>query len=153
MSNTFTQLRYHLVFGTKQRMPTVNAEIKEDLYRYIGGIIRQRQGTLIEIGGVADHVHILAGSVARHSLSEMLQHIKGGSSSWLNAQPLCSEPFAWQKGYAGFTVSESQVPKVRRYIQCQEEHHRIQSFKDEILMLLDRHGVECDGLRPEGARM
>lgn len=124
MGHTFTQLRYHLGFGTKHREPTISSEIQEDLYNYIGGIIRRHHGILVAIGGIADHVHILAGLKARYSLSEMLKIIKGGSSAWLNEQQLGDQHFAWQTGYSAFTVSESQVPRVRAYIQRQEEQHR-----------------------------
>jgi REP-associated tyrosine transposase len=142
MPHTFTNLRYHLVFTTKHRKAVIGPEVRDDLYRYIGGIIRRERGLLLEIGGVADHVHILAGFMPRLSLSEAMQKIKGSSSRWWNEQSLTPDPFAWQNGYSAFTVSESQVAKVRRYIQRQEEHHQRVSYQDELQELLRRHGLK-----------
>ena len=141
MSHTFTSLRYHLVFSTKNRAPSITPEIGERLYPYIGGIIRHHGGSLTEIGGIADHVHVLATFRPRYSVSEMLKEIKGGSSSWLNDQPFCRDHFAWQPGYAAFSVSESVVAEVQRYIQRQEEHHRTRTYQDELEALLKRHGI------------
>ncbi|MEE8523904.1 MAG: IS200/IS605 family transposase [Thermoanaerobaculia bacterium] len=141
MPHTFTKLHYHLVFATKQRMPLITPAIQERLYRYVGGTIREHRGSLIEIGGVADHIHILAGFLPRYPLSEMLKTIKGGASHWVNEQSLCSGTFAWQKGYAAFTVSTSQLSKTCRYIRLQEEHHRNRSFQEELDALLRRHGI------------
>lgn len=112
MARTYTKLIYHLVFSTKERVPSITGEIRDRLYEYIGGVIRGEKGSLLEIGGVADHVHLLARFGASISLSDMLQRIKGNSSHWLNQQP--GRGFAWQNGYGAFTVSESQVATVRK---------------------------------------
>ncbi len=144
MSHTYSSLHYHIVFCTKKRYPYVSPEIEAALYPYIGGIIRQRDGLPIEIGGMPDHVHILARFRPRFSVAEMLKHIKGGSSSWLNEQPICAEYFAWQPGYSAFTVSESQIPGVRRCIQRQKEHHRNMSYQEELETLLQRHRIPFD---------
>ena len=141
MSHTYTNLQYHIVFSTKNRYPYISPEIEAVLYPYIGGIIRQRDGMLIEINGIPDHVHLLARFKPRFSLSEMLKNIKGGSSNWLNEQPFCTEYFAWQAGYSAFTVSESQIPVVRRYIQRQKEHHQNMTFQEELEGLLERHRI------------
>jgi putative transposase len=143
MARTYTKLIYHIVFSTKERVPLITEEIRERLYPYLGGVIRREKGSLLEIGGVADHVHLLARFGAATAVSDMLQRIKGSSSHWLNEQ----QPgtwFAWQNGYGAFTVSESQVAAVRKYIQGQEEHHRETSFKDELISLLRKHGIEFD---------
>ncbi len=142
MPHTFASLHYHLVFSTKGRTPLIEPSIRDRLYHYIGGIIRENDGLLTEIGGIEDHVHILANFRPRFSVSEMLQKIKGGSSSWLNQKGLSTRRFAWQIGYAAFSVSESQVATVRRYIQRQPQHHRKMSFREEIEILLQRHGLE-----------
>ena len=144
MSHTLASLHYHVVFATKHRYPYLTPEIEDVLYPYIAGIVLKRRGLLIEIGGVADHVHLLANFRPRFSVSEMLQNIKGGSSSWLNEQSLCPEVFAWQAGYCAFTVSESQIPVVRRYIRRQKEHHRAVSFQEELEGLLRRHRIPHD---------
>lgn len=142
MAKTYTKLIYHIVFSTKERIPLITGEIRERLYPYLGGVIRGEKGSLLEIGGVADHVHLLARFGAAIAVSEMVQRIKGNSSHWLNQQP--ASWFAWQVGYGAFTVSESQVASVRAYIQRQEEHHKKVSFKDELLSLLRKHGIELD---------
>ena len=142
MPHTFTNLRYHLVFSTKNRNPLIAPAIREELYCYLGGIIREHGGLLMEIGGIEDHVHILASLRPRFAVSEMLQKIKGNSSSWLNKEKLSNQHFGWQTGYAAFSVSESQVACVRRYIQRQQEHHHKMSFREEVEILLQRHGVD-----------
>ncbi len=107
MAKTYTKLIYHIVFSTKERAPLITEEIRDRLYPYLGGVIRGEKGSLMEIGGVADHVHLLARFGAAIAVSDMVQRIKGNSSHWLNQQP--GFWFAWQNGYGAFTVSESQM--------------------------------------------
>jgi REP element-mobilizing transposase RayT len=142
--STYTSLTYHVIFSTKYRIPCIDAVLRSDLYPYIGGIIRGEKGQLLEIGGTSDHVHILAGFHQTVAVSFMLQHIKGNSSKWVNDQKKPRNRFEWQAGYGAFTVSQSQVPTVRRYIQQQEEHHKKQSFKNEFLAFLKRHNIDYD---------
>lgn len=142
MARTYTKLVYHIVFSTKERLPLITEEIRDRLYEYLGGVIRGERGSLLEVGGVADHVHLLARLGASMAVSEMVQRIKGSSSHWLNQRP--ESWFAWQTGYGAFTVSESQITTVRRYIQRQEEHHNGLSFKDELISLLRKHGIDFD---------
>ena len=142
MARTYTKLNYHIVFSTKERVPLITAEIRDRLYPYLGGVIRGEKGSLLEIGGVADHVHILARFGAAVAVSEMVKRIKGNSSHWLSQE--LGVWFAWQIGYGAFTVSESQVAAVRKYIQRQEEHHKRVSFKDELISLLRKHRIEFD---------
>jgi putative transposase len=142
MARTYTKLIYHLVFSTKERIPLIAPEIRDRLYEYIGGVIRGEKGSLMEIGGMPDHVHILARFGAAIAVSEMLKRIKGSSSHWLSQET--GTWFAWQNGYGAFSVSESQVAAVRKYIQRQEEHHKRISFKDELISLLRKHRIEFD---------
>lgn len=142
--STFTSLTYHVVFGTKHRRPIIARNVRDELYSYIGGIIRDERCHLLEIGGMQDHIHILAGFSPVAAVSDMLRQIKAGSSKWLNERDDVSNRFEWQTGYGAFTVSQSQVPVVRRYIQRQEEHHRVRSFKDEYMELLKRHGIQFE---------
>ncbi len=142
MPQTFASLRYHLVFSTKGRVPLITPRVREELYGYIGGIIREHDGLLMEIGGIEDHIHILASLRPRFSVSEILQKIKGSSSSWLNKKGLCRQRFSWQAGYSAFSVSESQIACVRLYIQRQAQHHHKMSFREELEILLERHGIE-----------
>jgi REP element-mobilizing transposase RayT len=142
MARTYTKLVYHVVYSTKERIPLITEKIRDPLYEYIGGVIRGEKGSLLQIGGVADHVHILARFGAATAVSDMVQRIKGSSSHWLNQQP--ESWFAWQNGYGAFTVSESQIATVQKYIQRQEEHHKRWSFKDELISLLRKHGIDFD---------
>ena len=109
-----------------------------------GGIIRAEEGVQLEIGGVEDHVHILAQLKPTASVSGVLNKIKSNSSKWIHEQKPGHESFAWQTGFAAFSVSESQVERVRQYIRSQAEHHRVQSFQDELVEIFKRHGVEFD---------
>ena len=142
MARTYTKLIYHIVFSTKERIPLIVPEIRDRLYEYLGGVIRGEKGSLMEIGGMPDHVHILARFGAAIAVSEMLKRIKGSSSHWLSQET--GTWFAWQNGYGAFSVSESQVAAVRKYIQQQEEHHKRISFKDELISLLRKHRIEFD---------
>lgn len=144
MPSTYTNLIYHIVFSTKQRLPLISADLQDELYRYIGGIIRGEGGTLLEIGGTADHIHILAKLKPSKSISEMLNRIKANSSKWANEEKMEIRKFGWQEGYSAFTVSESKVHAVKEYIRNQEQHHRQQDYKQEIEALLERHGVNYD---------
>ena len=141
---TYTSLTYHIVFSTKYRKRWIDNSFKDDLYSYIGGIIRGEKGSLIEIGGMEDHVHILAGFSAAIAVSEMLKRIKGNSSKWMNDTNKTGSRFEWQAGYGAFTVSQSQVPIVTKYVRGQEEHHKTRTFKDEFLAILKRHKINYD---------
>jgi REP element-mobilizing transposase RayT len=142
MASTFTNLLFHIVFSTKDRIPAIHGGLREPLYEYMGGIIRSEGGILLEIGGVPDHVHLLVKSKADIAISDFVGHIKAGSSKWHNRKEV--NRFEWQAGYGAFSVSESQVSKVRKYIQTQEAHHAKVSFKDELITLLKKHGIEYD---------
>lgn len=144
MAGTFTKLLYHVVFSTKHREMRITGDLAPELYKYIGGIIRNEGGAMIEIGGAADHVHILAKFRADVSVSDMMRSIKANSSRWVNDWPGGGERFEWQAGYGAFTVSQSQVEALFAYIRGQEEHHRQRSFQEEFLMFLQRHGIEFD---------
>lgn len=144
MPTTYTNLIYHIVFSTKQRIPLINEEFQEELYRYIGGIIRGEGGVQLEIGGTADHIHILVKLKPVISISELLAKVKANSSKWVNDHKLELRRFGWQEGYAAFTVSESQLPVVREYIRNQEKHHYRQSFQKEFIALLHKHDIQYD---------
>ncbi len=140
MPSTYTNLHYHFVFGTKNRLPLITPAIQEKLYRYVGGILVHHRGVLTEIGGMPDHMHILAGLPAKLSVAQAMKAVKGASSRWASQE--LGAVFGWQPGYAAFTVSESQMPRVQHYIQRQPEHHRDLSFENELRQLLTRHRVD-----------
>ena len=144
MSSTHTNLLFHIVYSTKYRKNLIAADTQERLYEYIGGIIRDQRGKLIEIGGMPDHVHVLARLSPTLAISDVLRITKANSSKWFNETIRPMAPFAWQRGFCAFSVSASNVDQVRDYIANQEEHHKTLAFKDEYRELLQRHGIDSD---------
>jgi REP element-mobilizing transposase RayT len=144
MAHTYTQLFYHLVFATKERRPWLAPEVRPRVHAYLGAALRDEGGSALVINGTADHVHILARLRQDKAVSDVLRAIKANSSGWVHRTFPEQHAVAWQSGYAAFTVSASQVPIVRRYIENQEEHHRAQSFENEFVALLKKHGIEYD---------
>jgi putative transposase len=144
MAQSYTNLIYHIVFSTKGRKPLINADVKPRLYEYIGGTIRGLGGVMLEIGGMEDHGHVLAKLRPDKALSDVLRDLKANSSGLMHDVFPDLKDFSWQRGYGAFTVSASQVDKVRRYIANQEEHHRKQDFREEFIGLLRKNGVEFD---------
>ncbi|MCP3958736.1 MAG: IS200/IS605 family transposase [bacterium] len=142
MPNSYTSLKVHVIFCTLQRLPLITEELETELYRFIGGVIAKKRGVLIEINGMPDHVHLLASLRPDVALSEMVQRIKGNSSRWITAHDLTEDLFGWQAGYAAFSVSESQVPTVRRYIRRQKQHHRRYTVDHELDQFRDRHNLQ-----------
>ena len=125
MPSTLTSLDYHVVFSTKYRRPTILPRLRDELYRYVGGIVRAEKGSLREIGGTSDHIHLLVGVPPTIAVSDAVRVIKANSSKWVNERADQDQKFQWQSGYAAFTVSVSQRETVLRYIQNQEQHHRV----------------------------
>lgn len=144
MAHTYSQLYFHLVFGTKFRNPWLVDEIQDDVWAYIGGIASQNDMIPIIVGGHVDHAHALVRAKPTMSISRMLQMLKGGSSWWIHQAYPNLDGFAWQEGYGAFSVSQSDVEAVRRYIAGQKEHHRARDFKEEYLRLLKEANVEFD---------
>jgi putative transposase len=144
MAQSYTNLIYHIVFSTKNREPLITPETQPRLYEYIGGIIRNKGGILLEIGGISDHIHVLAKLRPDNSLSNILRDLKANSTGWMHKVFPEMNDFSWQNGYGAFTVSASQVEKVREYIANQEKHHAKISFKDEFIKLLRANDIEFD---------
>jgi len=144
MATTYTSLRYHVVFSTKNRDRWIAPDVEERIWAYLGGIANCNNVTPLVIGGTDDHVHLLLGAPAVLAPAKIVQLIKGGSSAWIQETFPCLRGFAWQDGYAAFTVSMSNVPSVVKYIRGQREHHRTKSFQQEFRALLARHRIELD---------
>lgn len=140
MSSTHISLHYHVVFATKNRQPLISKNWRPSLHEYLGGTVRGLGGIPESVGGVADHVHLLVGLKATHCLLNVMRELKKASSSWVHEQ-VGSYSFAWQVGYAAFTVSSTSREQVIQYIAHQEEHHRVKSFREEIVDMLERAGV------------
>ncbi len=144
MGNAFTKLLFHVVFSTKYRQPLIHEGMREELYAYMEDTLRRRDGVLLAIGGMPDHVHLLVRLKADMAVSKIVQAIKAHSSKWIHTHPNLPREFAWQNGYGAFSVSESRSREVWRYIQSQEEHHRQVSYETELRSLLARHRVAFD---------
>jgi REP element-mobilizing transposase RayT len=144
VAGTYTKLFHHIVFSTKNRQPFITSAVEEELYKYIGGIIRGIGGACLEINGTADHVHILTIFPPKIALSDALRDVKANSSKWVHETKQDLQQFGWQDGFSAFTVSKSQVEPVRQYIADQKAHHGQRDFKTELLGLLDKHEIEFD---------
>jgi len=143
MPSTYTSLHFHLVFATKHREPTIASAWRPWLHQYMGGVVRESRGIALSVGGVEDHVHLLVGLSPTHCLSDFMRALKSASSA--RAKAWCSFPgFQWQEGYSAFTVSDSGLTRVKRYIERQEEHHQRQSYRDELTAFLRATGIEFD---------
>lgn len=142
MSSTYLSLHYHIVFCTKDRRPLIRPEWCSQLHEYIGGTIRGLGGIPQCVGGVEDHVHLLVGLEATHKIADFLRELKKATSLW--AANESGERFAWQEGYAAFTVSWTHREALKKYISTQEEHHKDLDFVEELKRLLKRNGVEYD---------
>jgi putative transposase len=138
MGHTYASNYVHCVFSTKQRSSLIPRERQSDLYGYMAGIAKSEGFGLLEVGGTANHVHLLILLPATYPLAQAVRKIKGGSSRWMGTE------FAWQEGYGAFSVSPSQVSVVRQYIRSQEEHHGKRSFEEEFVSLLRHCGLEFD---------
>ena len=144
MPGTFTRLLYHILFSTKRRANLIPTDLQPRLYDYLGGIVRAERGTAHEIGGVADHVHLLIQWRTDETLATLMRRLKANSSRWLHAEFPTMGAFAWQEGYTAFTVSPSQSEAVQQYIRNQPSHHQHRDFVEELRALLDAHGIEYD---------
>ncbi|MCB1023071.1 MAG: IS200/IS605 family transposase [Acidobacteria bacterium] len=142
MPSTHTSLHFHLVFSTKNRQPLIEKEWQEDLYGYLGGIVKNQGGKCLAIGGISDHVHLLVGLKPAHRLDYFMRELKASSSGWVRKNK--SSGFRWQNGYGAFVVSATNLGKVELYIRNQETHHREKNFKDEYIWLLETGNIEYD---------
>jgi putative transposase len=144
MPSSYTCLRYHVIFSTKNRVPQIAPSIRDRLHEYVGGIIRDEKGRLMAAGGTPDHVHLLVSTHPQTALSDLLRQVKASSSRWIHERFADLRDFAWQDGYGAFTVSHSNVGQVMTYIADQQQHHRRVSFQEEFLGFLRRHDVSYD---------
>ena len=134
----------HVVFSTKFRKPYLADEWRDDLFGYIGGIVKDHKASLLKAGGIEDHVHLFLRIHPEFAISKTIQLLKANSSKWINDQKKLPGRFEWQRGYGAFSVSQSMSDAVKRYISNQREHHSKQSFVDEYLSMLANHQVEFD---------
>ncbi len=142
--STFTQILYHLVFSTKERVPALRFERREDLFRYTRGILKNKDCHLYRIGGAEDHVHILTSVHPTVAVSDLIREIKTSTNKWITENRVFPAFTNWQDGYGAFTCSPAEKPALVEYIKAQPEHHRKRSFLEEFRELLVKHGIEFD---------
>ena len=148
MSQTYYKIWLHIVWSTKDRFPFLSPEIRKQLFPHIHKIASENEYYLSLINGMEDHLHCLFSLNPKFAISKMINVIKGESSHWLNEQKLLKAHFSWQRGFAAFSVSESNVEKIRKYILNQEKHHRKMSFIEEWNLLLKKHNVLMNNVTP-----
>jgi putative transposase len=141
MSDTLTNILVHIVFSTKERRPLITPELKPQLHAYMGSIARALHVHPIAINGTDNHVHLLLRMPPTIAVSDLLRVLKANSSRWIRATGPKMQPFAWQSGFATFSVSQDLIPRLVDYIAHQETHHRIHSFTDEFALILKGEGL------------
>ena len=142
MASTLTRILVHATFSTKNRDPLIPPSIEPDLFAFIGGICRNLDSPMLVIGGTADHVHLLLSLGKSITLSDLMMNIKRDSSKWMKPHGVAS--FGWQDGYFAFSIGESGVEALTRYIRSQKAHHEHVGFKEEMRTFFRKYGIEWD---------
>lgn len=142
MADTFTQCYFHLIFSPKNREALIKKEWRDELEKYITGIIQNHKHKLLAIGSMPDHIHIFIGYNVNHLIPNLVEEIKTSSNAWIKKEKKSKFKFDWQYGYGAFTHSKSQVDAVAKYVLSQEQHHKKRSFKDEYLDILRKNDIE-----------
>lgn len=142
--STFTQILYHIVFATKAQQRALRPERREELLKYIWGILKNKNCHLYRINAVEDHVHILCGLHPSVSLADLVKTIKVSTSMWIKEERLFPEFEGWQEGYSAFTIGFLERNGVIAYIKGQQEHHRHKTFKEEMVHLLEKAGIKYE---------
>jgi putative transposase len=144
MSQSFVQIYVHFVFHTKNNLKLIRSDIEDELYSYLGGILKNYRSNPIQIGGTSDHIHILCTLPKTMAPADLVEEIKKSSSKWIKSKGPQYRNFYWQDGYGGFSVSNSGIEPVKKYIITQKEHHLKLSALDEYKKLLDAYGIQYD---------
>ncbi|MFN4880778.1 MAG: IS200/IS605 family transposase [Bacteroidota bacterium] len=144
MANTYSQIYLQIVFSVKGRQNLISKNWKEELYKYICGIVNGKEQKVYAIGGVADHIHILVSIKPTIALSDLVRGIKANSSKWINEKGFIKGKFQWQEGFGAFSYAHSQLDIIIAYINNQEQHHLKKTFRDEYTELLKKFNVQYD---------
>jgi putative transposase len=144
VAQTFTSLLFHVVFSTKDRLDLIPAELEPKLYAYFGGIVENQGGRLLAAGGTANHVHLLISHSKSLALVDTMEGLKKNSSKWIKTQDARLIRFHWQAGYAAFSIGQSSVGALKRYLAKQKEHHRTRSFQEELVAILKKYDLPYD---------
>ena len=142
MANTYSQLYIHIVFSVKGRQNLIQKHWKDELHKYICGIVNGKNQKVFAIGGVADHIHLLVSINPSMAISDLVRDVKANSSKWINEKRFLNTKFQWQEGFGAFSYAQSQLNNVIAYINNQEQHHQKKTFKDEYLELLRNFEIE-----------
>jgi len=144
MANTYTQINIHSIFSVKGRENIITQNFREDLFKYISGILNQNKQFSLAVNGYKDHVHLFFELHPTKALSDIIRIVKTNSSKWINENRFVNGKFAWQEGYGAFSYSRSQRDNVIKYIINQEKHHRKRTFRQEYLDLLEKFQIDFD---------
>ena len=144
MAQTLFSSYFHIVFSTKNRFDFIQPEIEDDLFAYIGGIIRNLDGKLLNAGGTSNHNHLLVSMSKNHLVPDLIGAVKRDSSKWIKTRGGMYTKFGWQDGYSAFSVGHSQIPIVEKYIANQKEHHKEKLFEDEMRGFYRKYQIDFD---------
>jgi REP element-mobilizing transposase RayT len=144
MPNTYSQIYIQYVFAVQGRQNQLLKPWRDEVFKYISGIIKEKNQKPIIVNGVADHVHVFVGIKPSMNISNLVRDIKNSSSKFINEQKFIKSKFSWQEGYGAFSYAHSQIENVYQYILNQEEHHKKKTFKEEYLDFLQKFGIEYD---------
>jgi REP-associated tyrosine transposase len=144
VAQSLSILLVHLVFSTKNRQPWIRPEIEDELYAYLAGVCRELDSPALAINGTNDHVHILVRMGKKTALADLIEEVKKRSSKWIKTRSAAYQDFYWQAGYGAFSIGQSSVDSLKRYIADQKEHHRTRTFQEELRAILRKYNVECD---------
>src|SRR5262245_1299956 len=142
MGSSYHKLCYHWVCSTKYRRRLIRKEWRLRFHQYLGGTVRGLNGVPLKVGGVEDHVHLLVALKPVHRISDFVRELKKAASDWISQ--ISAEQFYWQDGYSIFSADPDSIDRIADYIERQEEHHRQESFEDELKRLLEKHGIQYD---------
>lgn len=144
MGDAFTQIYIHIVFAVKGRQNLIRDHFKEELYKYITGIVTNKGQKMLAVGGMPDHIHIFTGMNPSKKISDLVRDIKANSSRFINESNWVRGKFQWQTGYGAFSYSRSHIDRVVKYILNQEKHHENRTFKEEYIELLEKFEIDYD---------
>jgi putative transposase len=144
MAQSLSNVILHIIFSTKNREPWLDSDVRQRMHAYLATICRDVDADFVRVGGVADHVHIVTTLARTISQAQLIEQIKKASSKWIKTFNARYRGFFWQRGYAAFSVSPSQLQRVLEYVDTQQDHHRTRTFQDEYRELLRKHGVDFD---------
>jgi putative transposase len=144
MAQSLANVLIHIIFSTKNRFPFIKANIENELYPYLASICKACKSSAHQIGGTEDHVHIVCSLSRTIAIADLLEKIKKSSSKWIKTKGSGYTRFAWQNGYGAFSIGQSQLPVVKRYIAGQKEHHRKKTFQEEFREFLQKYQIQFD---------